>query len=425
MSRPLFSPLGRVARARLIFIGLTVAGLAAFALAPSFKRHLGITDHGRWFMDSFAVLAASDALRAGINPEITNPLDPFGVVHAYTDWWYVLGDLGLTRHDNFLVGGGWVLGFLVILWLTLRPRTEAEAIWYAVLSLSPPVLLGFNRANSDLLIFAILGLGALALRSTARWRWPLALAAIAVATGLKFYPVVAAYTFVLLRPGRRLLVALAASIVVLGAVLLDIAPTMHRAMFFMPTVVHQFGGPMIFRDFGWNGSGPVWVGVLILGIGGSLCVRQRWTTGLADGSDARDERILFTLGAIVMTGCFVLTINYSYRAIFGLWLAPWLWREATASQHGTRRTAARVAGWLLFAVMWLEGICCLLLNALVAPAPIEILDRVYTMWRIGLQPFAWALFVMLSGWLLDLALRTRHVFSPAVAVAGQPEECEQ
>jgi hypothetical protein len=123
-------------RARLVFVLLSAAGLLGFVSLPWLQRKLGIFDFGRWFLDSLAVLAANDAVMAGIDVEKSNPLDVFGRPHSYSNWWFVLGRLGLGRDDNFIVGGVWVLAFLLVVWASLRPRNYREALWSTLLVLS-------------------------------------------------------------------------------------------------------------------------------------------------------------------------------------------------------------------------------------------------------------------------------------------------
>ena len=121
MTRPTTSAL---LSPRLLFITGSVLVLLAWTLSPRVRALAGLFDHGRWFLDSQAVLAASDAAKAGLNPEAPNPYDAFQRPHSYSDWWFGLGQLGLTRDDNFLVGGAWVLLFLAAVFLTVRPRSR-------------------------------------------------------------------------------------------------------------------------------------------------------------------------------------------------------------------------------------------------------------------------------------------------------------
>lgn len=393
------------AAARLLFVSLTAGGLLGFVLSPWLQIKLGIFDFGRWFLDSYAVLAASDAVRAGLDPNAPNPLDIFGRPHSYSDWWYRLGDLGLDRADNFWVGASWVAAFLIVAWLTLRPRDYREALGYVLLVLSPPVLLAIVRANNDLVVFALLGVAGIALRQPSSWRWLPAVLAVALAAGLKFYPLVAAFVFILVRPARRMIAAAAVAAVVLLVVLVDVGPTLGRGVFALPKALYTFGGPVFFRDLGWTGRGPVLVGIMIIGAAAFWLVRSGKITGLSDPAQPPERAILFALGAVTLLGCFLAGTSYAYRWVFGLWLAPWLWDESRAlTAPSERRRVARMAGILLFTVMWLDGAFCFALNVMVESMAEEARERLLLGWRLVTQPLTWALMALLAGWLLDAAL---------------------
>lgn len=399
------SPRPFVTRAHLSFVAVTAAGLLGFILSPWLQVKLGLFDFGRWFLDSYAVLAASDAVRAGIDSNASNPLDVLGRPHSYSDWWHHLGDLGLDRSDNFLVGASWVAAFLLVAWFTLRPRDYREALRYVLLVLSPPVLLVIVRANNDLVVFALLGLAGLALRQPSSWRWVLAVLAVALAAGLKFYPIMAAFVFLLVRPARRMLRASAVAAVVLLAVLVDVWPTLGRGVFTLPQALYTFGGPVFFRDVGWMGRGPVLVGIALIGAAAVGLVRSGKTSGLADSAQPPERRMLFALGAATLLGCFLAGTSYAYRWVFALWLAPWLWDEARETAlPATRRGVARLAGILLLTLVWLDGLFCFGLNVFVGPMLEGPRERWQLGWRLATQPLVWALMALLAGWLLDAAL---------------------
>ena len=396
-----------VPRVRLLFCLCTAGGLLGFVCFPWLQRKLGLFDFGRWFLDSLAVLAASDAARAGINTERSNPLDVFNRPHSYSDWWYVLGDLGFTRADNFLVGGVWVLAFIVVAWITLAPRTIREAAWYAGLLLSPPVLLAVVRANNDLVVFTLLGLGALALRGRHSAAWVAALAGIAVATGLKFYPVVAGASLLLLRPLRTAVVASIAAALLLGVTLHDVWGALGRGMFELPQALYTFGAAVLFRDVGWQGRMTAPAASVLLLAAAFWLVKTNRVAGLATAEPPSRERALFALGGVVLLACFVAGASYSYRCIFALWLAPWLWLQANEDMvPPLRRRTARLALWLLAGVLWADGVVCFVLNVAIGPMAEEPREWSQLAWRVLTQPLSWALMALVAGWWLEGALAT-------------------
>ena len=410
-ARPLLSP-------RPLLVVLTLAGLGAFILIPSLPGKLGIFNYGRWFLDSYAVLASNDAVRAGLDPSAPNPLDDLQRAHVYSDWWFALGRLGFTRQDNFLVGGSWVLAFLATAWALLRPVSRGQAVLLVLLLLSPPVLLAVMRANNDLVIFALLAAALLALRKDSGWRLAAMLAAIVLATGLKFYPAVAVGIFLLVRPVRRLSVMLPVALLAVAATLATVWSTIGRGVIPMPPSVYTVGAPILFRDLGSASRWELPAAGLLLAAAAVALVAARRTTGLASPDGNFQSRAAFMLGALVLLACFLAGISFGYRWIFALLLAPWLWQQihAAAVAAPPRRTAIATAA-LLFTVLWMDGIFCLTVNLFFMPMPTVELDRWQHGWRLATQPLVWALMALLAGWLLDAALATWRAVRPG----GEPE----
>lgn len=392
---------------RLMLIALTLAGLGAFVLIPALPGKLGLFNYGRWFLDSYAVLASNDAVRAGLAPSAPNPLDDLQRAHMYSDWWFALGRLGFTRQDNFLVGGAWVLAFLGAAWALLRPVTRAQAVLWALLLVSPPVLLAVMRANNDLVIFALLALALWALRRDTPWRLAAALAAIVLATGLKFYPAVAVGVFLLVRPVRRLGVVLPVTLLAVAATLASVWATIGRGVMPMPPSVYTVGASILFRDLGVASRWELPAAGLLLAAAAVALVAARRTVGLASPQTDLQSRAAFLLGALVLLACFLAGTSFGYRWIFALLLAPWLWQQF---QNGAlppmQRRTALLAAILLFFALWSDGVFCLTVNFLFMPMPTVDLDRWQHTWRLFTQPLIWVFMALLAGWLLDALLAT-------------------
>jgi hypothetical protein len=378
----------------------------AIALWPRLLFKLGITDFGQWYLDSYAVLAAVDAVRAGIDPQGPNPLDPFLRNHKYSDWWFALRGLGLTREHNFILGTAWVGAFALTAWLAVRPRNNRESAWLAVLLLSPPVLLGINRANNDLVIFALLGWCGVAAAGRLWRSQVIATGLLALATGLKFYPVVAALSFLWVRPVRRVPAALLLAVVVAGGVLVSLWPQVRRGQFMVESAVHEMGAPMLGRELGWSDRTSQLVCLIGLTLGAVALVRGGVTAGLATRGETR-ERLLAALGTIVVLACFAAGMNYSYRWIFALWMALWLWRRATdATMTRSALWTARAGCALLLFCFWGDGALCLVVNLLLMPQSQAGIDQLQVGWRLWTQPLNWLLMLLFAGWLLEGAIAT-------------------
>lgn len=387
--------------ARWILAILVVGGLLAVLRSPTILEKLGMPQDLGWFLDSYAILAANDALAAGLNPYEPNPFDPLKRPHVYSDWWLALGRMGLTRQDNPVFGAGLVLAFLAVALAGARPRSWAEAIGFAAVMLSPPMLLAVNRANNDLVIFSLIGAPLLCLRaSCAPWKVALLGAALVIATGLKYYPVVAiAALAILVRPVRRGLWLGGATLLVALGVLWSERSGLVRGAFPLPDSVYLFGSPVIWRELGLSRGVTGALSLSLVGLAATWLVRRRLTVGLGDESEAVDGRTwAFAVGALLLGGCFLAGTSFAYRWVFSLWLLPWLWHAAAGN---SRPVVAKITLSLLLLSLWQDGLYCLVLN-LWLQRDLPLLD---TIWLYFSHTVNWILIALLAGWLLEAGVR--------------------
>jgi hypothetical protein len=384
-----------------LLVVVTVAGWLAFALWPRLFRIFGINDLGQWYLDSYAVLAALDAVRAGQDPHLPNALDPLMRYHVYSDWWLALRWLGLSREVNFLVGTAWVAAFAVTCWLTAKPKNLRETALMGALLLSPPVMLAVNRANNDLVIFVLLAWCAVAAAGSVWWRQILAVGALGLATGLKYYPVVAALAFVWVRPVRLMPRASGLALLVALGALASVWSQVSRGRFLILSSLHEMGAPLLGREFGWSDPTSQAVWLLAAVLAALVLASGRFTVGLATQGRPGD-RLLAALGVIVLLACFAAGVNYAYRWIFSLWMVLWLWRQA-AGLAATARTrwTVRLGLGLLFFCFWSDGILCFVVNVLLPSTSMIRPDALQVTWRLWTQPLHWLLMLLLAGWLLE------------------------
>lgn len=411
-------PAGPLLTPGRLLILVTLAGWLAFVLMPQLLVLVGISSYGMWYLDSYAVLAAVDAVRQGIPmaPGLANPLDPLGRDHKYSDWWFAMRWLGLTRESNFLVGTTWAGAFAVAAWGTLRPRNFRETAWLAALFLAPGVLLAVHRANNDLVVFVLIAICGVAAADPGWVRQAVAIAALVLATGLKFYPAPVALGFLWVRPVRRMAAPLALALLAAGATLASVWSQLKRAQFTFEATVHTTGAPLLWRDLGWPDATSLWFTVAIVGLGAAVLAATRCTAGLAEGGGRR-ERLLAAMGAIVVVACFIAGVSYAYRWIFALWMALWLWREAGEALAPRRRWTVRAGLALLLACFWLDGLFCLVVNLCLMPMAVERQHALQLTWRLWTQPLQWLLVILLAGWLLEGALATGRAWRSARAAA--------
>ncbi len=392
-------------RPTVLLVVITLAGWMGVILRPDWLMAMGISSYGMIYLDSYAILAALDAVRAGADPHIANPLDFLWRTHAYSDWWLALRWLGLGRADNFLMGSVWGASFAASCWLAIRPRNFREAGWMAALLLSPPFLLVLNRANNDLVIFVLLMLCGVAATGTSWMRQLFAMGALVLATGLKYYPAPAALAFLWARPVRRMPVLVAGALVAVALTLASVWSQIPRGQFHVDSGIYKIGAPLLGRDLGWTDPTSMKLSLFLLALAAIGLAGGRITTGLATRGEAR-ERVLAVMGAIVLLACFTAGVSFAYRWIFLFWMALWLFRRM-AEGRGTGREdwAFRLGCGLCLLCVWLDGALCLVVNLLgsLSSAQLDALDRP---WRLVTQPFNWLLMMLLSGWLLEAAVTT-------------------
>jgi len=414
MSQPASASAGFRFNPTLLLVLVCLAGWMAGVLWPKLLSSLGLAAYGMTYLDSYAILAAVDVVREGGDPYAVNPYDPLGRWHVYSDWWLALRWLGVGRADNFLVGSSWIAAFALSCWLAVRPRSLREAGWMLGLLLSPPVLLAFLRANNDLVIFTLMALAGVAAAGAGWLRQVLGIGLLVLATGLKYYPALAAPAFLWIRPLRRMPALVALAAVAAGLTLLLVAPQMKRAQFRIDSGVHTMGAPLLGRDLGWSDRTAQVLAVVVLAAGAAMLARARCTTGLAVRGEPR-ERLLAALGAILLLACFSAGVNYAYRWIFIFFMAVWVWRQATGTAGSPREIrTARIACGLIVICLWSDGLLCFFFNRIVPMMPAQFAN-LDTPWRLLTQPLHWALMTLFAGWLLEGALasgrewwRTRH-----------------
>ena len=357
---------------------------------------MGIGTLGQWFLDTRAVLAASDAHAMGLDPAAHNPLDVFNQPHTYPDLWFGLAKLHLTRADTIWLGALIGFLFLTIALLQVRARTLGEVAWSAVVVCAPAAVFGFNRGNVDLLIFAILSAVAPCLgskREAVRW---IAVAAIITATAMKYYPAAtAALLLVPNRPRREILAQLTVTLLAFLAFGLTELDSIHRyATSVHPAGLFTFGVQVAPYLMKWPTA--VASGLTIAIIGGAILAWRRDASTHAAELLPSADYLNFLLGSVVLTSCYFATVNYGYRAICVIWMAPFLWSLATRDEIRLPvRGTARFAIGCFVAFLWLDAIGCLLLNT-AWPQTQDSVDE----WANRLALLRVPVIMYLVGWLL-------------------------
>lgn len=379
-----------------------VCYIGVFIFYPNLFWLIGVNHYGVWFLDSFAILASNDAVTRGLDVYAPNPLDYFHRPHVYSHWWLRLRDLGLTRADNLWVGLVIVTAFLGAALSRLRPAHPRQVLFYLAVLCSSPVLLAVNRANNDLVIFVLLTPLVSCLldtRAVVRFGAPFFVAA---AAALKYYPAAAGLVLLAVAPAKeqrqRIAIMIGLFVLVGLAVKSDLAGFAPIAP--QPEGFLSFGATAFSHTLGWNGWAPKLLGLTLGGYAFIFFWRSPLFSGWEHPKEGEADWLHFVLGASLLAGCFFSSLNFSYRWVFAIWLAPLLWslpRDQFAPAS-VRRLARRTRNLLLLA-LWLDALACFGLNRFAGRIPGALLERWADRLFVLEQPIVWALFICLIAFL--------------------------
>src|SRR5215831_2500360 len=190
---------GRVLAAAIVAVFFVVFTAFSYAHGSAPWRTIGVDALKTKFEDMQSVTSSWDCTRRGIQAFPNNPCDPQGRPANYPRLWTHFGVFGLGLGDTV------ALVFYLSALLVPGRLSLREGVLYAALLLAPATLLGVERGNVDLLMFALVALGVGVVR---RSSWAGA-APIVLAGVLKLFP---AFGLAVLVRRRKRWPALAASV---------------------------------------------------------------------------------------------------------------------------------------------------------------------------------------------------------------------
>lgn len=318
----------------------------------------GVQHMRPYFLDLVAVLAAGEAHVRGIDVYAGNPLDPLGRPHVYGPAWLLTGSLGLTGDDAGWLGAVLSAVFIATACLIAAPRTRGAVVLTVLALLSPPVVLGLERGNNDLVVFLLLALAAAcAAARPGLAAWGTA-AVVVVAAALKFYPLAGLATLAGARDSwRRIILPAVTGAAAFGLHWMAQADEIARVLSLTPNPATIFAHGLGVIHITWTLLSAVrgWLlfGALTAGLLGLawLWWRRRDLAALLPQDDFATTAWL--AGASAWLACFVISASFPYRVVLLLLLLPALLR-ADAPRAGLE-FAALLAGtfWLTAPKFWL------------------------------------------------------------------------
>ena len=338
----------------LVVVGILVG---YFTLLVALGGHdawdaLGLPPVSPAFFDLRSVTSGWECARQHVGAWPDNPCDPWGRPENYPRIWMAASILGLGQGDTYVLGAMIVVAFFVAAVLVVpRDAPIADSLVYAFALCSPAVMLGVERGNVDLALFAMVAAAGLVMRRTPSGP-PLAAALILVAAILKLFPIAAVGMLTGL-PRRVAAVCISSVLTVFAlyaaATLGDIR-TIDRVL---PQDDEYAYGVHITGDWLGHlvGSGSMWDTALVAGaIVVALGLRRRLSVRLAM-SPSR-ELDLFCAGAGVYVATFALVRSADYRLVFLLLTVPQLVRWVAGRRVLAIATLLGVLVTLWFPTEW-------------------------------------------------------------------------
>ena len=335
----------------LVFLVVLLSFHAVNGTTP--WAHVGVEPGDKSFADLRSVTSAWDCQQKGIQAFPNNPCDPFHRPANYPRVWIQLGRLGLGQGDTVPLGIAIAVLFFVAALSVTGPLKLWEGAVYGAALIAPATMLGVERGNVDLLVFALVVLGLLLVRRSA---WAGA-APIVLAGILKLFPAFA--VVVLLRLRRRWPAALA-SIVVLGVYALATLHDIRTLRHVIPrVVVNSYGAGVVVEALRLAGVSWVqsasevrYVRVAVIGLGALLALALL-LIGRGDGGSDGRRLDAFWAGAAIYLGTYVFGNNFDYRLAFLLLCIPQLCAWARKGGSPAPWPAAALAA--LVATLWLSS----------------------------------------------------------------------
>lgn len=265
-----------------------------------------------------------------------DPLSDPSTTFAYPRFFLWLRLLHLQDFPTPPIGYGLALGWVAAVILVLRPRRAWSAAATALLFVAPPVLLGLERGNFDLVLFIFLvGLAALLTRYD---RHPLGfaffVAGIVGASLLKIYPVFALGAGAWADQGRRRLAWIGAGaalaihwFIARDEILLVLSKFPFSARFSWGCLVIFDWLELYLPRNSWLHSGA-WLKLAAMttygiGLAGSLLLAHRARTTFAALKLPPFDWTCYWIGTALCCGSFLST-NFAYRWIFLILTVPLL-----------------------------------------------------------------------------------------------------
>jgi hypothetical protein len=345
---------------------------------------LGVPSGPSLFFDTRNLTAALECRRLGFDPLVESPCDPWGRPMNYPRVWLALRWLGLDQSHTVPLALLFIVLFLGSIYLLMGRISLGRGVLVAVAVCSPSVMFAVERANLDIVVFALMAMAVLAWRRSSRWGETVSPLVVLLGATAKIYPVfgLPAYLFVRRRVAAVVAIFCAAAFVVYAIVTLAdiqavarIAPQGQHHAFgvrILPAAIYH----LVVPDR-WQGGllTKQLLAIVPLLVAGPLI----WLAGrrsLPEADETADSwtRLAVYLGSLIFLGTFAVGNNFDYRLVFTLLTLPQLFDWVTEEPGDPRGRLAGITIAAVLSLLWIGALS----------EPLRLTDEVVTWATVGL-----------------------------------------
>lgn len=286
-------------------------------------RTFGVPAMSPTFADTRTVTHSIECKEMGYNPYITGKCDPWGRRYNYPPGWLQLGKVSLGPATTNIAGLIIATCFILILVILNGLRRYPSAIIMVLAVLSPPVLLGLERGNTDIVIFSLACVLFYFSDPASRSYTIIISVGIVLLTALKVYPVAMAVSLVQSR--HDIFLALFVSMAAIAALIVSSNDQFGHFL------ANQSGQWSVSRSFGapvlplrlTNLHQDMLLSVLSAALAACTALIALWfalrfaqfSLFLPRLDGTRVGRLALACNSVYLY-CFLLQTNYDYRLVF-------------------------------------------------------------------------------------------------------------
>ncbi len=295
------------------------------------------------FADMRVITSGSECIRLGYDVIIENPCDPWKRPLNYPRIWSLPASWGLDQSHTVFLGILCGLLFFIFTLVIIERLNYIEALIYALILCSPSVMLAVERGNNDLIIFTLLAVSLLILKSRSIILRAFSYILVLFAAIVKLYPIFALLTC--LKEKKRTFTFISLAILIaFGIYVISEFESLNLVSHATPRATYLSYGGMVILDIAFNKLTKYFPALLNYHVANLLkrivffliivlvfliaYLGARVSNKQASSQDIVQFNLKyidsFRIGASIYLGSYLIGNNWDYRLIFLLFTIPQL-----------------------------------------------------------------------------------------------------